>query len=90
MNRNKVQSFREDQLQNRLKSTKQRLAKHVGTRFAEVLEAEIALIEDVLEKKEFVPSQNEDGTPHAPYPKAHEAKLNSKEFAEKLKRKANK
>ena len=75
MNRNKVQSFREEELVNRLASTKQRLTRHTGSRFGEVLTEEIALIEDVLEKKEFVPSKNEDGTPHDPYPEAHAAKL---------------
>jgi len=84
VNRNKVQSFRKDELENRVAATKQRMARYVGQRFAEVLAEEITLIEDVIAKKEYVPSFNEDGTPHDPHATALAAKLQSKEHQEKV------
>jgi len=85
MNRNKVQSFRLDELENRVSSTEQRMTRSGMTNsFKEVLQEEVKLIKDVISKKEYVPAFNEDGTPHNPHTGALEAKLQSKEHQKRV------
>ena len=84
MNRNKVQSFRLDELENRIASTEGRMTRAgITNAFKEVLQGEIALIKDVIVKKEYVPSFNEDGTPHNPHAAALAKKLLSEEHQKK-------
>jgi len=89
MNRNKVQSFRLDELENRIKSTEGRMTRAgITNAFKEVLQAEVDLIKEVIEAKEYVPSLNEDGTPHDPHPAALATKLQSPEHQAKIASKA--
>jgi len=85
MNRNKVQSFRKDELENRIASTGQRMTRAgITNAFKEKLQGEIELIKDVIAKEEYVPSFNEDGTPHDPHAAALVTKLLSKEHLKKV------
>ncbi len=80
MNRNKLTSFTEKELQNRLVSTKDRMSNHKGA-FREVLQGEVDQIQDVLDTKEFAAFKG------AGYAESKAAKLSSKEHAERIARK---
>jgi len=85
MNRNKVQSFTENELENRIKATEQRMTRAgITNAFKETLQGEIDLIKDVITKKEYVPAFNEDGTPHDPHAAALVTKLMSEKHKKKV------